>query len=367
MRFFLKIIVSIVIICLIITILSICFIKFWKPFGESPSKEDKKNYKRAANYNYETGKFSNEDEYKLIGNSGENNFVSTKENIPKNKIKAEKPVFKENLMPDDFNVTWFGHSTVFLQMHGMNILIDPVFSEYASPVQFMGPKRFSEIPMTIEELPNIDVVIISHDHYDHLDYNTILELKEKTKQFVVPLGVENHLERWGVAKEKITAMAWWEEITINNLLIACTPGRHNSFRVPFDRFSTLWSSFVISDEYNKVFYTGDTGFGKHFKDIYEKYGDFDLAILECGQYDASWKFSHMTPEESVEAGKTLNAKLFIPIHWGTFSISNHGWDDSIIRFVSKMKKENLKYAVPKIGETFGLNDEKIEEWWLNIE
>ncbi len=367
MNVYLKIVFSVIIVVTIIIILVICFINFWKPFGKSPSKDDKNIYKRAANFNYETGKFSNESEYKLIGNSGENDFVSTKDNVPKNIIKSEKPVLKENLMLDDFNITWFGHSTIFLQMHGMNILIDPIFSDYASPVQFMGPKRFSKIPMTIDELPEIDIVIVSHDHYDHLDYDSIIGLKDKTKQFIVPIGVESHLEAWGVEKTKITAMAWWEEITVNNLLIACTPGKHNSFRLPQNRFSTLWSSFVLCDEYNKVFYTGDTGFGEHFKDIYEKYGAFDLAILECGQYDVSWKFSHMTPEESVNAGKILNAKLVMPIHWGTFSISNHGWDDPIIRFARKVKEENMKYAVPRIGETFKVEDEKIEEWWTNIE
>lgn len=341
--------------------------KFWKPFGASPSKEDKKTYKRAANYNFELGSFFNEEEYNLIGNVGENNFISTKNTTSKNMIKAEIPTLKENLMLDDFNVTWFGHSTVLLQMHGMNILIDPIFSDYASPVQFMGPKRFSELPLTISELPEIDIVLISHDHYDHLDYDSVIGLKDKTKQFVVPLGIENHLERWGVESEKITAMAWWEEITINNLLIACTPGRHNSFRLPQNRFDTLWCSFVLRDEYNTVFYTGDSGYGEHFKDIYEKYGDFNLAILECGQYDASWKFSHMVPEESVDVAKILNAKVSLPVHWGTFSISNHGWDDSVIRFVKKAKMENLKYAVPKIGETFELEDEKTEEWWTNLE
>lgn len=367
MRIFLNVVISIVVIILIITVLVVCFINFWKPFGDNPTKEDKQVYKRAANYDFETGKFLNESEYKLIGNSGENNFVSTKNTTAKEMIKAETPNLKQNLMPDDFNVTWFGHSTVFLQMHGMNILIDPIFSDYASPVQFAGPKRFSEIPMTIEELPEIDIVIISHDHYDHLDYNSIIDLKDKTKQFIVPLGVENHLEAWGVEKTRITAMAWWEETTVNNLLIACTPGRHNSFRLPQNRFATLWSSFVLIDEYNKVFYTGDTGFGEHFKDIYEKYGTFDLALLECGQYDISWKFSHMVPEESVEVGKILAAKTIMPIHWGTFSISNHGWDDPVIRFVQKAKEENIKYAVPKIGETFKLEDEKIEEWWMTLD
>ena len=368
MKFFLKVILVLVAIILIITIIAVCFMIFWKPFGDIPDKEDKNLYKRAANYDFEKGKFFNETEYKLIGNSGENNFVSNKVTVPKAVIKSKTPNLKENLMLDDFSVTWFGHSTVLLQMHGMNILIDPVFSEYASPVKFVGPKRFSEIPMKIDELPEIDIVMISHDHYDHLDYDSILGLKEKTKQFIVPLGVENHLEEWGIDKEKIVSMAWWEETTVNNLLIACTPGVHNSFRLPQNRFSTLWCSFVFIDEYNKVFYTGDTGFGKHFSEIYDKYGEFDFALMECGQYDVNWKFSHMIPEQSVEAGRILNADVIMPIHWATFKIANHAWDDPVVRFVEEAKNKKVNYAVPKIGETFNPKvDEKVEEWWVGIE
>lgn len=365
MKMILKIFIWLVI---IVVIISILFLLLWKPFGRKPSKEDEKYYKKAANYNYDEKKFFNEKDYSLMANSKEsNNFISNKNTTTENKIKAEKPNLISNLMIDDFNITWLGHSTILMQMHGMNILIDPIFSEYASPVQFVGPKRFAEIPIKIEDLPEIDIVMISHDHYDHLDYNSIIELKDKTKQFIVPLGVENHLERWGVESEKITAMAWWEEITVNNLQIGCTPGRHNSFRIPTNRFATLWCSWVFIDEYNKVFFTGDTGFDKHFSEIYDKYGSFDLALLECGQYDVMWKSSHMTPEESVEAGKILNASVLLPIHWGTFSISNHGWDDPIIRFVKKVEEEKIKYAVPKIGETFNYKtDIKTEKWWEEI-
>lgn len=367
MKNFLKFIFLIVVIIFIITIITIYFMNFWKPFGGKVTLEDKKLYKKASNYDFESGKFFNESEYKLIGNSGENNFVSSKDTVPEDVIKAEKTNLKEKLMLDDFSVTWFGHSTIFLQMHGMNILIDPIFSDYASPFKFVGPKRFSEIPMKVDELPMIDIVIVSHDHYDHLDYDSIVGLKDKAEQFIVPLGVEKHLEAWGVEKNKIVSMAWWEEITINNLLIACTPAKHNSFRLPQNRFDTLWASFVLIDEYNKVFYTGDTGFEKHFSEIYDKYGNFDLALLECGQYDVNWKFSHMTPEQSLEVGRNLNADVVMPIHWGTFKIANHAWDDPVVRFVSKAKENNFKYAVPKIGETFNPKvDEKVEEWWSEI-
>ena len=184
---------------------------------------------------------------------------------------------------------------------------------------------------------------------------------------MVPLGIENHLERWKIDKAKITNMAWWEEIEFNGLKIACTPARHYSGRSLNDRYKSLWASWVFMNDYYKVFESGDTGFDTHFNDIYDKYGDFDLALIDSGQYDKRWKSTHMVPEESVLAGKILNAKVIMPIHWGTFKLSNHPWDDSVERFILEAEKQNIKYMVPKIGETI-FYDENIntEKWWKNI-
>lgn len=362
-----KILFFVIIIVLILIMVFLLFLKFYLPFGKTYSKTNEKDYEKRAG-NFYNGIFNNVNNFQMIyGNQDKNNYLSNKYLKPKEKLPIQKPNKIKKLSIDVLNITWFGHSTILIGMHGMNILIDPVFSNYSSPFQFLGPKRFSDLPMDINELPNIDIVVISHDHYDHLDYSTIKQIDEKVGRYIVPLGVENHLERWKINKNKIINMAWWEETEINGLKIACTPARHYSGRSLNDRYKSLWSSWVFIDEFHKVFESGDTGFDTHFEEIHNKYGDFDLALLDSGQYDKRWKSTHMVPEESVLAGKILNAKVIMPIHWGTFKLSNHPWDDPVERFVLTAKEENIKYMVPKIGQTV-LYDKDIstEKWWKNI-
>lgn len=361
----LLIIIGFIFILLLVILL---FLKLWIPFGGAPSKEDREDYLKRAN-NYKDGKFYNEKEFQMIySNSGENSFVSNKGAVPKETIPSVLPTYLDNPDIDILNITWFGHSTLMIQMHGMNILIDPVFSDKTSPVSFAGPSRFSELPIEVENLPDIDIVVISHDHYDHLDYETIKEIDKKVEKYIVPLGVENHLERWGVDQDKIINLAWWEEIEIDGLLIGCTPARHYSGRKVIDSYNTLWASWVFIDEYYKVFESGDTGFDTHFQEIYDKYGEFDLALLDSGQYDVKWKSTHMAPEEAVEAGSILNAKVIMPIHWGSFKLANHPWDDAVERFVIKAEEENMKYITPKIGETVTYIDNiNTLKWWISID
>lgn len=363
-----RVISVVFLILLFLIFLVFLFLKFWIPLGGSVSKDDRDNYLKRAS-NYKDGKFNNENEFKMIySDAGDNSFVSNKGITPREKISGVNPSFLENPGLDVLNVTWFGHSTTLMQMHGMNILIDPVFSNRTSPVTFLGPSRFSEIPIDVSELPSIDIVIISHDHYDHLDYSTIKKIDKKVSKYIVPLGVENHLERFGVSSDKIVNLAWWEEVDINGLLIGCTPSRHYSGRRVIDSYNTLWASWVFVDEYHKVFESGDTGFDTHFQKIYEKYGEFDLALLDSGQYDVKWRSSHMSPEEAVDAGKIVHAKIIMPIHWGSFSLANHPWDDAPERFTIKAEIENINYITPKIGQTFTYGSQfDNEKWWKNIE
>lgn len=355
------------VILVIIFLIVYLFLKLYPPFGGKVSKDDMLDYSKRAN-NYIDGKFYNENEFKMIYKDiKENNYLSKKGVVPIDTIPTEKPDFLVGNDVNELSITWLGHSTTLLQMHGLNILIDPVLNSYASLVSFVGPKRFSDLPIEIEELPNIDIVVITHDHYDHLDYNTIKKIDKKVGKYVVPLGVENHLEIWKISSDKIINMAWWEEININGLLIGCTPSRHYSRRSLTNSYSTLWASFVFIDEYYKVFNSGDTGYDNHFTKIHEKYGDFDLALLDTGQYDERWKSTHMVPEEAVLAGKMLNAKKIMPIHWGSFKLSNHPWDDGVSRFVKEAEKQNINYLTPKIGETLIYNENYNNEfWWENI-
>ncbi|MBQ8678304.1 MAG: MBL fold metallo-hydrolase [Treponema sp.] len=355
----------------VVSLFAIVFLKAWKPFGGKASKADRKNYaERAANFDGK--KFHNEEDFSAVmdKNAAPDPLTfSKRQPRPDFEFPTKMPDYlsdPENRLPlEEFRVTWFGHSSLLLQMHGMNILIDPVFSEMISPVSWVGSKRFSHPPVSVAQLPEIDILILSHDHYDHLDYDVICEIDPKVKQYIVPLGVENHLKRWKVKAEKITNMAWWEETEINGLTIACTPSQHFSGRKLVDNMTTLWCSWVLKDDYHKIFENGDSGFAPHFEKIHEKYGDFDFALMECGQYDVQWPKVHMFPEQSAHAAKVLGAKVVQPIHWGAIVLSRHGWDDPVERFLLAAEKENLTVITPYIGQTARLETPSLfmERWW----
>lgn len=353
-------------IILILIISGVIYLNVNPVFGGRISKDEKLNYEKRAE-NYINGKFLYPERYKLLGEE-ENIHISNKGKSPETKLPLIKPSINEKLLIDEVRVTWFGHSTVLLRMHGMNILFDPVFSKRSSPLSFIGPKRFTEPPIKVEDMPDIDIMIITHNHYDHLDINTIKKLDSRVKRYITPLGVDETLIQCGINKDKVKNMAWWEEIKIKGLTIACTPSRHFANRQIFDYGKTLYSSWVLKDENHKIFESGDGGFGNHFKEINKRYGDFDLAIMENGQYNTKWHDIHMFPEEASRACSMLGAKLSMPIHWGTFVLSNHGWDDSVERFVLACEKDNNEVITPKIGETVDLEKytDYQEKWWRKI-
>ncbi|MBD0380702.1 MBL fold metallo-hydrolase [Paenibacillus sp. WST5] len=262
--------------------------------------------------------------------------------------------------------TWFGHSASMLNMEGKTLLLDPMFGNAPSPLPSFGIKRYSGgLPFKVEELPVIDAVLLSHDHYDHLDYGSIRKIKHKVNNFLVPLGVGSHLERWGVDPAKIQEYDWWDELQFEGLTLVCTPAKHFSGRSLSDRNATLWCSWVIKGEHTRVFFSGDSGYAPHFKEIGDKYGPFDLALIECGQYDERWADIHMMPEESVQAHLDVNAKLMIPIHWAGFTLAFHDWMDPIERVTRAAKARNVAISTPKIGETvfIGAADFPQITWW----
>jgi L-ascorbate metabolism protein UlaG (beta-lactamase superfamily) len=240
-----------------------------------------------------------------------------------------------------------------------------MFGRAPTPFPIFGLKRYSKgLPFMIEDLPSIDVVIISHDHYDHLDYGSIRKIKEMVKQFIVPLGVGSHLEKWGVNPASIIE-DWWNEIKIEGLTIASTPARHFSGRSLTDRNATLWCSWVIKGENTNIFFSGDSGYGPHFIEIGAKYGPFDLTLMECGQYDRRWAAIHMTPEEAVQAQLDVKGKMMIPIHWGAFTLALHDWTDPIDRVTKAAETQNLAISTPRIGETVYISSEDYPRnmWW----
>ena len=234
-------IIGIVILC--IGVIALLFIKFWPSLGGNVNKEDEKNYK-ARNSLYKKGIFHGNPEIQLM--TGQKSEYKNEEKVPKGEIPIHKLKKIEKAKMDELKWTWFGHSSSLLQIEGKNVLTDPVFSNYSSPVPFIGPKRFSKLPIDIENMPNIDVLAISHDHYDHLDYQTIKQIDEKVKEYCVPLGIEKHLLRWGVNEKKIHVMNWWDEVKVDGLTITSTPGRHFTGRVPWRNNTTLWSGKNIN-------------------------------------------------------------------------------------------------------------------------
>jgi L-ascorbate metabolism protein UlaG (beta-lactamase superfamily) len=252
-------------------------------------------------------------------------------------------------------------------MDGKNILIDPMLGESPSPLPFLGSKRYSdELPIAIEKLPQIDAIIISHDHYDHLDYGSIKRLKAKTDQFFMPLGVGSHFESWGVDSSAIHELVWWDEINFEELELTFAPSRHFSGRGLTDRNSTLWGSWIIKGTNENIYFSGDGGYGPHFKEIGEKHGPFDFAMIECGQYNKNWEQIHMMPEQSAQAAIDVNAKVMMPIHWGAFSLALHSWIDPIERVSAEAKKLNIPLVAPEIGSPVVVSELPKDwgEWWV---
>lgn len=270
---------------------------------------------------------------------------------------------------NEIMLSWFGHSTALIKIDGKTILADPVFGERASMFSFMGPKKFDySHHMNVNQLPEIDLVIISHDHYDHLDYPTITQLKDRVKLFYVPLGVASHLESWGVPADNIRTFDWWDEQNLDeNIKLTFTPTRHFSGRGLTDKFSTLWGSWVIEGSAQKMYFSGDSGYFSGFKEIGEKFGEFDLALIECGAYNKeNWPDIHMLPEQSVQAALDVKAKIAMPIHWGKFNLALHLWKDPVERFKKAARSNGLNTHTPKVGKVLMIpSGYSSDEWWEN--
>lgn len=263
-------------------------------------------------------------------------------------------------------ICWLGHSTALMEIDGVLILTDPVFSERTSPFSFGGTKRFDySFHYDVENLPQPDIIIISHDHYDHLDRKSVLKYRNTNVHFVMPLGVGAHFERWGFPSSQITELDWWEKFNWSKqLTITATPARHFTGRGMFDRYQTLWASWAIKSENNSIFFSGDSGYFPGFKEIGKQLGPFDICLMECGQYNQMWPFIHMSPEESVQAHIDLGGKILLPIHWGKFKLSLHPWIEPIERALIAANKNNCVVTTPRIGEQVIVGEYLPQEhWW----
>jgi L-ascorbate metabolism protein UlaG (beta-lactamase superfamily) len=266
--------------------------------------------------------------------------------------------------PEDLRVTWYGHSSALVEVDGARVLLDPVWGERVSPSTVAGPRRLHPNPVAIEELPELDAIVISHDHYDHLDLPAVRALlATQTAPFVVPLGVGAHLERWRVPGERIIELDWSEHVELAGLRLTATAAQHFSGR-GFRRDGTLWASWVITGPTRKVFYSGDSGYFSGYAEIGAAYGPFDVALVQIGAYNAGWADIHMTPEEGVATALDVNASLLIPVHWATFNLAMHGWTEPVDRVWRECKARGVTLAVPRPGQTVDVADPPaVDGWW----
>jgi len=337
------------------------------------SSEDTKMEQINTSKNYKDNKFLN------YTPSPEMNFVkmlpmmwdflfTDNDRKPEVELPTQKIDISEitNVNPDVLKVTWVGHSSQIINIDGKIILTDPV---YSNKTVFMGPSRYNgDAPLNIDDLPEIDVVLISHNHYDHLNIATIKKIHPKVKRFLAPLMVGAELEKAGVPREKITELNWWDEVEIDSgFTIAFTPTQHFSGRGVFDRNETLWGSYALLGSKHKVYFSGDSGYFEGFKEIGDKYGPFDYTLLECGAYNEKWHYVHMFPEETAQAHLDLKGKILQPMHWGTFDLALHAWYDPIQRVAKAADSLGIELSTPIVGETITIDENlTTNRWWEKL-
>ena len=280
-----------------------------------------------------------------------------------------KPLTREQLdKAADFSVYRLGHSTLLLKLRGRYWLTDPVYCERASPFQWVGPKRFHAPPISLDELPPLEAVILSHNHSDHLDQKTVLLLAAKTQQFLAPLGVGDLLVKWGVPASKVQQLDWWQGTQLAGVRFIATPSQHFSGRGLFDHNQTLWASWVMIIDEVRIFFSGDSGYFDGFKQIGEQFGPFDLTLMETGAYNVDWPHVHMQPEQSLQAHIDLNGRWLLPIHNGTFDLAFHAWSEPFDRIVALAAQRNVLITTPQMGEAFNLlTPHPGRAWWLEVE
>lgn len=291
--------------------------------------------------------------------------------VPKGPLPSIDPTAGWTKKPrSGLRATWLGHSTVLLEIDGVRVLTDPVWGLRASPSQWAGPKRFQPVPIPVRALPPLDAVVISHDHYDHLDYGTIRALARRDVPFVTSLGVGAHLEAWGVPPRRIIELDWWESYALPKVALTVTaaPSQHFSGRGLRSRNSTLWSSMVLRSRRHAVFFSGDTGLTTEYAAINERLGPFDLVMLEVGAFHPAWGHIHLGPENALEAWSLLGKSAFLPVHWGTFSLAMHAWDEPAETLLALGARRGVPLVMPRLGEPVEpAHVERVSPWWRAVE
>lgn len=346
----------------------------WQGFGQAPTGERLARMQRSPQYG--DGVFQNP---QPMWNDPWGMFSVAFDSSPVAEPTAPVPVMATD--PGQFAVapesglrlTWLGHSTTIIEIDGQRVLTDPIFGGRASPVSWAGPEVWYAPPLAFDALPTFDAVLISHDHYDHLQEDTVRRMAGWDTTFITPLGVGAHLEYWGVPRDRIVELDWWESHTVGDLTIVSTPSRHASGRQVFDQMRTLWTSYVLKGSQHRVFFSGDTGLFPGLHDIGERFGPFDLVMLEVGAYNRAWPDWHLGPEQALVAHDWLRGQVLMPIHWGLWNLAAHGWTEPVERLLLDPRAAHTALAIPRPGGSFepaavraqgaGLHGER---WWPKL-
>lgn len=340
----------------------------WTAFGKSASGARRERMETSPQW--DGGGFENPQPLEnhtwkmLTGFWNKSDFASPAEPLPV--VTGDSKRF-ETPPATGLRVTWLGHSSILIEIDGHRILTDPVWSERISPLTWIGPSRWYAPPVALADLPRLDAVVISHDHYDHLDYPTIVAMKEMDTVFIVPLGIGAHLTYWGIPEERIVELDWWQTTRVRSLEIACTPARHASGRSITDTNATLWAGYALTGPFHRAYFSGDTGLFPAMKDIGERYGPFDVTMIEAGAYGNAWPDWHLGPEQAVKAHQMVQGKVLIPIHWGLFDLAYHGWTEPVERVVVAAEAAGVEVAIPKPGES--IEPEALRpfvRWWPEV-
>ena len=363
LRFFTRVLLGLLGVILTLVVVGFLYHEFAPIFGGKPDQTSLSRFEQS--HQYVDGAFRNSEPTLLSTRSPDREtailewFLIPEGKNPDSPLPSQK-LNQEKLENDSF--VWLGHSTVVMKTNDQVIITDPVFNR-ASPVPFIANAFAMEQQTHISDLPNIDAVVISHDHYDHLDYRGVKDIADKVGHFFVPLGIKAHLQRWDVPDDKITEMDWFESVRYQGVTFMLMPSRHFSGRRITNQNSTLWGAWIIHSPSLKVYFSGDGGYSTDFAKIGEQYGPFDITFIENGAYNLDWAQIHMFPEEAVQAAIDLNSKLLFPIHWGKFDLALHPWNEPMIRLTEEAEKRDVEVATPLIGEVFNLEDYPKRQWW----
>lgn len=345
-------------------------IEYFQQFGATISAAEKERFSNSPNWNGQI--FKNHSETSVAISLKDLPSLLYKQFFDKAGREPNQPIFippfdkKAFLEPsNEPKAVWFGHSVIVMRMNGLTIICDPMFGPDTAPIAPFQSKRYSVNTLSIiDDLPPIDLVLLTHDHYDHLDLQSIKRIHTKVGHFYVALGTARHLKKWGVPNDKITEFDWWQSEGFKDLTITFTPTRHFSGRGLFDRATSLWGGWALKSPNFSLYISGDSGYDSHFNEVAKRLGPFDFGFVECGQYNPLWHAIHMFPEESVLLSKEVELTVAMPIHWGAFTLSLHPWTEPVERFISAAESLNQSYITPEIGTIFSLkNPLQTNKWW----